>query len=116
MNFAAHLKFVLFLLVMLLSALSMQAQQKEYCSLSGSVFVVQQRERAFFRVYIEPNETFADMNVVKMENKLFADKPGLWHFAEALAQADFTIYLEEERSLADFSIHFGEVESFAGCK
>lgn len=95
---------------------SLHAQQKPHCQLAGSVYVVKDRPRAMYRVYIEPNEAFADMLVVKVDNKLFADKGGLWHFTDTFAAADFTIFIEKERSLADFSIHFIDTESFAGCR
>jgi hypothetical protein len=105
-----------FVLTMLLSVEAVQAQSRQHCNLAGSVYVVKERPRAMYRVYIEPSEAFADMHVVKVDNKLFADRGGLWHFTDTFAAADFTIYIETERSLADFSIHFIETESFAGCR
>jgi hypothetical protein len=57
----------------------------------------------------------ADFLVFKADNKLFADKPGLWHFTEVRAQADFTIaFVPEEQ--ADVKVYFIENESFAGCR
>ena len=92
------------------------AAQNGWCQLSGAVFVDSNPTRAQYRVYIEESESFADLLVFKTINALFADKPGLWFFTSSRAQASVGIILVKERAQADFSIHFVETESFAGCQ
>jgi len=65
---------------------------------------------------LEESESFADLLVFKASNTLFADKPGLWFFTETRAQAAVSILMVNDRSLADFSVHFVDTESFAGCQ
>jgi len=90
--------------------------QNGWCQLKGAVFVDSNPSRVQYRVYLEESESFADLLVFKASNTLFADKPGLWYFTEARAQAAVSILMVKERSLADFSIHFVDTESFAGCQ
>lgn len=90
--------------------------QPDYCNLYGTVYIEQKNPRlADFRVFVEETEGSADIWVYNMEEKLFADKPGLWHITDKKAFADFIIYYEKEKYLADFSVYFIDVESFAGC-
>jgi len=90
--------------------------QPAYCQLSGAVFLENDPARVQYRVYLEPSESFADMLVFQASNALFADKPGNWFFTNARAQANIFIIFVKERSKADFSIHYTETESFAGCQ
>ena len=90
--------------------------QPNYCHLYGTVYFEQQDPRnADFRVFVEETEGSADIWIYKTEEKLFADKPGLWHVTDKKAFADFIIYIEDNKYLADFSVYFIDVESFAGC-
>ena len=88
---------------------------ENYCNIFGTVFIVDNPKEADFRVYIEESEGSADVWVYDTEDKLFADRPGLWYFTNQKAFADFTIYLEKDKYLADFSIYYTDTESFAGC-
>lgn len=90
--------------------------QPAYCQLSGAVFVEKDAAKVQYRVFLEPSESFADMLVYQASNALFADKPGNWFFTDARAQANIFIIFVNERSKADFSIHYTETESFAGCQ
>lgn len=100
-----------------ISALSFQIRaQPVYCQLKGPVFVEATAAKAQYRVYLEDSESFADLLVFKTANALFADKSGLWYLTPTRAQAAFTILFVKERSQADFSIHFIDTESFAGCQ
>ena len=56
------------------------------------------------------------MRVYKEENKLYADRPGIWYFTEEPDFAQFRIYLVDDPDLADFTIFYTETESFAGCR
>jgi hypothetical protein len=103
------------LFLSLLFSLKAEAQNG-WCQLKGAVFVDTNPARVQYRVFIEESESFADMLVFKASNTLFADKPGLWYFTDARAQAAFSILIVKERSQADFSIHFVDTESFAGCQ
>jgi hypothetical protein len=90
--------------------------QTAWCQLKGAVYVDSNPSRVQYRVFIDDSESFADMLVFKASNTLFADRPGLWYFTEARAQAAVSILIVKDRSLADFSIHFVDTESFAGCQ
>ena len=90
--------------------------QNGWCQLKGAVFVDSNPTRIQYRVYLEESESFADLLVFKASNTLFADKPGLWYFTDSRAQAVVSILMVKERSQADFSIHFVDAESFAGCQ
>lgn len=92
------------------------APPQELCKLKGSVYVTDRREEAHFLVYIEDYETSADLVVFAEENRLFADQPGVWHFTDKPAFADFRIYLTDSRAFADFTIAYTDVASFAGCR
>jgi len=85
------------------------------CKLYGSVFVEKDRINATFRVYIDTTSSFANVNVFKQNNKLYADKVGQWYFTTVRDFADFSIYLEANKALADFVISYTNSETFAGC-
>jgi hypothetical protein len=91
------------------------SNQIDYCRIFGSVYVEEKPNYADYHVYVEESEAFADIIVFKADNRLFADKEGLWHFTDKKAFADFTVYFEKDRGLAEFSICFTDAESFAGC-
>jgi hypothetical protein len=103
--------------VVLFGFLTMQkaVAQQAFCSLKGSVLVVKDARLAQIKVFQTDSEPMADFLVFKADNKLFADKPGLWHFTEVRAQADFTIAFVTEE-IADVKVFFIENESFAGCR
>src|SRR6476469_6178815 len=91
----------------------------EPCKIFGSVYLETDPARrgyCFGTVYVEPEEAFADVLVFKENNKLFADKAGLWADAPARDFADYVLLVVKDRSRADFSIHYTTVRSFAGCK
>ena len=89
--------------------------QVDYCRIFGSVYVEKNPRYADYHVFIEESEAFSDIIVFKADNRLFADRQGLWHFTDKKAFADFTIYYEKDRGLAEFSVFYTETESFAGC-
>jgi len=91
----------------------------EPCKIYGSVYLENdpsRRNSCFAVVYIEPEEAFADLLVYNENNKLFADKAGLWCPADNREFADYSLYVTTDRSRADFAIHYTKVRSFAGCK
>jgi hypothetical protein len=91
----------------------------EPCKIFGSVYLETdpgRRSYCYGTVYVEPEEAFADVLVFKENNKLFADKAGLWADAPARNFADYVLLVVTDRSRADFSIHYTKVRSFAGCK
>lgn len=91
----------------------------EPCRIYGSVYLERdprRRSYCFGTVYQEPEEGFADVLVFAEDNKLFADKAGLWYFTEARDFADYTLFVTDNRNLADFSFHYTKVRSFAGCR
>jgi hypothetical protein len=91
----------------------------EPCKIYGSVYLETDPSRRNYclgTVYVEPEEAFADLIVFKEANKLFADKAGLWADAPARDFADYVLFVTTDRSRADFSIHYTNVRSYAGCK
>ena len=91
----------------------------EFCSIYGSVFLTSDpkyKRMARYIVYLEPDEAFANLVVFKEENKLFADKPGLWYPAPAHDFADHILFVTTNRAFADFSVFYTKSRSFAGCK
>ena len=91
----------------------------EPCKIYGSVYLETDPSRRSYchgTVYVEPEEAFADLLVFKENNKLFADKAGLWADAPARNFADYVLFVTPDRGRADFSIHYTTVRSFAGCK
>ncbi|RYU83861.1 hypothetical protein EWM57_02325 [Hymenobacter persicinus] len=91
----------------------------EPCRIYGSVFLETNPSRrgfCFATVYLEPEEAFADVMVYREDNKLFADKAGFWYLATGPNFADYVLFVTENRALADFSIHYTTVRSYAGCR
>jgi hypothetical protein len=89
------------------------------CKIYGSVYLEtdpSRRSYCFGTVYIEPEEAFANLLVFKENNKLFADKEGLWADAGNREFADYVLFVTPDRGKADFAIHYTDVRSFAGCK
>lgn len=89
------------------------------CKIFGSVYLEydpSRRNSCFGTVYVEPEEAFADLRVFVENNRLFADKAGLWYPADNREFADYTLYVTTDRSRADFAIHYIKVRSFAGCR
>lgn len=89
------------------------------CKVYGSIYLETdptRRSGCFGIVYVEPDQAFADLLVFKEENKLFADKAGLWAEAPNRDFADYVLFVTPTRGLADFTIHYTPVRSFAGCK
>jgi hypothetical protein len=89
------------------------------CKIFGSVYLEydpSRRNSCFGTVYVEPEEAFADLRVFVENNRLFADKTGLWYPADNREFADYTLYVTTDRSRADFAIHYIKVRSFAGCR
>lgn len=85
------------------------------CDVYGKIYVTGDARRADFRVYVEDTESFADVIVFKQSNSLFADRAGQWNFVNNRDFARVIIYWEKQRNMADFSIAYTDVESFAGC-
>lgn len=85
------------------------------CEIYGVVAVQSIRSRADFLVYVEEDEFLATLRVFKEENKLLANKTGMWHFVENYAFADFTIFFVDDRAIADLIIYYTDKEFFAGC-
>ncbi len=89
------------------------------CKVYGSIYLEtdpRRRNGCFGIVYVEPDQAFADLLVFKEENKLFADKAGLWAEAPNREFADYVLFVTPTRGLADFTIHYTPARSFAGCK
>lgn len=91
----------------------------EFCQIYGAVYVERDpRQRAFcaFIAYEEPEEAFADLSVFCEDNKLFADKQGLWYLTPTRAFADYIVFVTPTRGQADFSFYYTPARTFAGCR
>ena len=106
-----------FIFIWILSFINSQEPQQlpKPCNVFGSIYITEDLREAHYSVYEDDSEAFCDVLVFEMDNKLFADKTGLWHFVDNRAMANYVIYIEEERNLADFSIFYTDFENFAGC-
>lgn len=89
------------------------------CRIFGSVFLEtdpRRKSQCFGVVYLEPEEAFADVLIYQETNKLFADKAGLWYLADSPHFVDYSLFVTDNRNLADFSMHYTKVRSYAGCR
>ncbi len=122
----AHLAFISFL-VLLNTALSFGTEpiptegipslteRNRYCNLYGVVYIEESPGLADFRVYEEETEAFSTLLVYEEDNRLYADREGIWCFTDDRNLADFTVYFSERRKGTQFSVYFIDTESFAGC-
>jgi hypothetical protein len=111
--------FVISALLAFSPAKAAPASSLEPCKIYGSVYLEtnpSRRAYCFGTIYVEPEEAFADLMVFQENNKLFADKAGLWYEAPARDFADYVLFVSPDRAKADFAIHYTKVRSFAGCK
>lgn len=112
-------KILLVLLILIPGAFSggssLHKNASDYCNVYGIFYVVDNPKEADFRIFEEETEGSADLWVYPTEDKLFADRPGLWYFTDKKGFADFYVYVEKSKYLADFSVYYIDVESFAGC-
>ncbi len=95
------------------------SREPDFCRIYGSVFLTSDpkyKSLARYVVYLETEEAFANLVVFKEENKLFADKPGLWYPAPAHDFADHVLFVTTNRAFADFSVFYTKSRSFAGCR
>lgn len=105
-----------FLFLFCFSSTDAWSQTFNPCELYGSVYIEKQYPQdADFIVYMEDSEAFADLLIYKEENSLFADREGMWFFTENKDFSDFTILITKDKGLADFSIFYTDIPSFAGC-
>lgn len=91
----------------------------DFCRMFGTVFLEYEPARKAgcqYTIFIEEEEAFANVIVYKEDNKLFADAPGLWHVAAGRNFSDYIFFVTTNRNMADFTVHFTDVRSFAGCK
>ena len=115
MNVAGYLLSVLLFIAPVHWQSPGESAADNFCDLKGSVCIVDNPQQAYYKVYVEESEGFADMLVFKTDNSLFADRPGIWYFVKNRGFADFTIYLVDAKEKADFSIYYTTYESMAGC-
>ncbi len=92
-----------------------ESQEIDPCNIYGTVYIEKVKKRADYYVFVEKSEVFADLTVFKEDNRLLADNTGLWFFTENRDFADFTIYIENQADIADFSIYYTDVLTYAGC-
>ncbi len=91
----------------------------EICRLFGSVYLTsdpKEKNLARYIIYLEPEAAFADIQIFKENNKLFADGPGLWYLTSGRNFADHIFFVTTNRAFADFSVHYTKARTFAGCR
>ena len=89
--------------------------QSLICQAYGSVYEVNEPYLADLIIFEELSEVSADLLVYEQQNRLYANKPGMWYFEDKKDFARFKIYFTPNKSEADFIVYFTEFESFAGC-
>ncbi|UZR95911.1 DUF6150 family protein [Chondrinema litorale] len=114
------MKLFFMLVPMLLGFLPVENEQLKsdrtgICDVYGTAFEVKNVFEATYRVYLEEDEYSADLIVFKETNELMADDTGLWFFTKNKAFAEFTICYVEDRNLADFTVHYTDVDVEAHC-
>jgi hypothetical protein len=109
------MKKLLFVAAFFLMAVATQAQRLKPCNLYGSVFFVKDKYLADFTVYLEETESFADLVVFREDNALYADQSGIWFITDKMGLADYRVYIETIKGRANFTIHYTDSRSFAGC-
>lgn len=91
----------------------------EICRMFGSVYLTtdpKEKSLARYIIYLEPDAAYADIQVFKENNKLFADGPGLWYITSGRNFADHILFVTTNRAFADFSVHYTKARTFAGCR
>ncbi|GEO03298.1 hypothetical protein AAE02nite_09620 [Adhaeribacter aerolatus] len=94
-------------------------REPEICRMFGSIYLTadpKQKNYARFTVYIDTEDTYADLLVFRENNKLFADAPGLWYITTSRNFADHVLFITTNRAFADFTIHYTKARTFAGCR
>ena len=89
--------------------------QSLICQVYGSVYEVNEPYLADLIIFEELSEVTADLLVYEQQNRLYANKPGMWYFEDKKDFARFKIFFTTNKSEADFIVYFTEFESFAGC-
>lgn len=91
----------------------------DYCKIYGSVYLERDpkyKSTASYTVFLGEEEVYANIVVYRESNKLFADDLGIWYITPTKAFADHILYVTDNRNLADFSVHYTTVRSYAGCR
>lgn len=92
---------------------------KDYCKIYGSVYLERDpkyKNTASHTVFLGEEEVYANMIVYKESSKLFADDTAIWYITPTKAFADHILYVTDNRNLADFSVHYTTVRSYAACR
>ncbi|QCR24370.1 DUF6150 family protein [Pontibacter sp. SGAir0037] len=93
--------------------------EQDYCKIYGAVYLERDpkyKNSAAYTVFLGEEEAFANLVVFKENNKLFADVTGTWYITPNKAFADHVLFVTENRNLAQFTVHFTQVRSLAGCR
>ena len=91
----------------------------DYCKIYGSVYLERDpkyKNTASYTVFLGEEEVYANMIVYRESNKLFADDTAIWYITPTKAFADHILYVTDNRNLADFSVHYTTVRSYASCR
>ena len=78
----------------------------DYCSIYGHIYLTSTAAKAEFIVFVENQESFADLVVFKERSSAYANQVGKWCFVEDGRLADYYIYITKNISEADFTIAY----------
>lgn len=98
---------------------SEEIEINDYCKIYGSVYLERDpkyKNTASYTVFLGEEEVYANMMVYRESNKLFADGTAIWYITPTKAFADHILYVTDNRNLADFSVHYTTVRSYAACR
>jgi hypothetical protein len=94
---------------------SSQTKTVDYCQVYGSIYFTSKAADADFVVFVESQESFANVVIFKELAPNYANQIGKWHLVEDARLADYNIFISPNMSQSDFTIAFTDTESFAGC-
>lgn len=111
---------ILFILILVLfgswvKPASTAVSEENPCEVFGNIYFVSESKNAHYVVYVQEEESFADLVIFKEEDFSYADREGHWFITEEIVLADRRIYITDNIAEADFTIAYTETESFAGC-
>ena len=110
------LNILIALTVLILTSSKSKTYVDDYCSIYGVIYFEKNKYKADAMVYIEEEETLANLLVFEEDNRLFADEEGLWYITDNPALANYRLFKTSEKQFADFSVNFMEERAFVGCQ
>jgi hypothetical protein len=92
-----------------------QESHNVYCEVFGAIYFTTTSGEADYSVYVQEDEAFADKLIYRVDNEMFAVRPGHWYITDVPSFARYKVFIVPTEGQADFSIYYTETESFVGC-